>query len=46
MLRAATVAALLVVMAITRDVRAHDGLVGIWELVSRTDRDSAGRILC
>jgi hypothetical protein len=45
MLRAATVAALLVVMAITRNVRAHDGLVGTWELVSRTDRDSTGRIL-
>ena len=45
MLRAATVAALLVVMAVTRNVRAPVGLVGTWELVSRTDRDSTGRIL-
>jgi len=45
MLRAATIAALLVVMAVTRNVRAPVGLVGTWELVSRTDRDSTGRIL-
>ena len=45
MLRAATVAAVLAVVAVTGNVRAYDGLVGTWELVSRTDRDSIGRVL-
>ena len=45
MLRAATVAALLVAVAATRSAGAPAGLVGTWELVSRNDRDSTGRIL-
>ena len=45
MLRPATVATLLVAVAVTHYPQAPAGLVGTWELVSRNDRDSTGRIL-
>ena len=45
MFRVAIAAALLVAVAVPRETRAHATLVGTWELVSRNDRDSTGRIL-
>ena len=39
-------AALLVALAVVKSVpSAAQGIVGTWELVSRTDRDAAGRVL-
>lgn len=43
--RPATAAALLVAVAVTNCTPAPAGLVGTWQLVSRNDRDSTGRII-
>jgi catechol 1,2-dioxygenase len=45
MLRSAAIAAAILAVAIARPAPSAPGLVGTWQLVSRTDRDPSGRVL-
>ena len=45
MLRPAVIASVILAAAVTTNRSPSPGLVGTWELVSRTDRDSAGQLI-